>query len=380
MWAQPLQSERDTIEYLAMKLSELENILSQARNGHGLTPRAMSALLKLDCPGHIEALFKAARQVRKTFSHQRIFLYGFLYTSTHCRNNCRFCKFRRDNDGFRRYRKNFDQIVAAADRLASSGVHLIDLTMGEDPTLFRRGTDSLPELVRAVRQVSGLPLMVSPGWLPSYQLELLAAAGADWYACYQETHSKRLFRYLRPGQDFGRRMAAKEAARKAGLFVEEGILCGIGESDRQVVDSLVAMAAMDADQVRVMNFVPQPGTPLAESPQANNLRERMIIAIMRLAFPEKLIPASLDVEGLKGLRQRLDAGANVVTSLVPPGEGFCGVAGGRLDIDNARRTAPAVCRVIESAGLRVAQPQELGAWMRLRRHAVVRRGSLWRSA
>jgi methylornithine synthase len=106
----------------------------------------------------------------------------------------------------------------------------------------------------------------------------------------------------------------------------------------------------------------------------------MIIAIMRLAFPDKLIPASLDVEGLKGLRQRLDAGANVVTSLVPPGEGFSGVAGSKLDIDNARRTAPAVRRVIESAGLQVGHAEEFRLWMKRRRSTTGRRGCLWRSA
>jgi methylornithine synthase len=363
-----------------MKSFELENILTRARNGHGLTRQAMLALLKLDRGAQIEALFNTARQVRRSYARDRIYLYGFLYSSTHCRNNCRFCKFRRDNDGFRRYRKDVDQIIGAAIRLAASGVHLIDLTMGEDPALFGPGTDALPKLVGAVRRATGLPVMVSPGLLPSHHLERLAGAGADWYACYQETHSKRLFQYLRPGQDFRQRMTAKEAAREAGLLVEEGIICGIGESDRQVVDSLEAMAAMDADQVRVMKFVPQPGTPLAGNTGSDNLRERMIIAIMRLAFPDKLIPASLDVEGLKGLRQRLDAGANVVTSLVPPGEGFSGVAGSKLDIDNARRTAPAVRRVIDSAGLQVAHSEAFRQWMHRRRDTALRREPLWRSA
>lgn len=47
---------------------------------------------------------------------------------------------------------------------------------------------------------------------------------------------------------------------------------------------------------------------------------------MRLLFPDKLIPASLDVDGISGLELRLMAGANVVTSIIPPNEGLAGVA------------------------------------------------------
>ncbi len=356
-----------------MNRYELEKILSTARNGQGLSRDAVMALLGLSKARHIDALFKAARRVREKISGKGIFLYGFLYTSTHCRNNCHFCKFRRENTGFRRYRKSFDDVVAAADRLARSGVHLIDLTMGEDPALFNHGTtgfDGLVALVRTVRSTTGLPVMVSPGLVPLAVLRQLAAAGADWYACYQETHCPDLFGRLRTGQSFDRRMAAKKDAHRAGLLVEEGILCGIGESHRQVADSLEAMMKLEADQVRAMNFLPQSGTPLAQHPMHDNLRERMIIAVMRLAFPEKLIPASLDVEGLEGLGHRLDAGANVVTSLVPPGKGFSGVASTSRDIDNARRTVPVVRQVVEANGLEVASPEALREWIDRRRQRL----------
>ncbi len=76
-----------------------------------------------------------------------------------------------------------------------------------------------------------------------------------------------------------------------------------------------------------------------------------MIALMRLVFPGKLIPASLDVEGLAGLKRRLEAGANVVTSIVPPQQGLAGVAQSFLDIDNAHRTTDSVLSVLKNCSL-----------------------------
>jgi methylornithine synthase len=88
-----------------------------------------------------------------------------------------------------------------------------------------------------------------------------------------------------------------------------------------------------------------------------------IIAVMRLLFPDRLIPASLDVGGLAGLRERLDAGANVITSLVPPGKGLAGVAQSSLDIDNARRTGSSVEPVLQECGLSSATGGEYRDWI-----------------
>ena len=79
---------------------------------------------------------------------------------------------------------------------------------------------------------------------------------------------------------------------------------------------------------------------------------------MRLALPDRLIPASLDVDGLSGLKQRLDAGANVITSLVPPGQGLAGVAQSSLDIEEGNRTAGSARRILEENELRAATLEE----------------------
>jgi methylornithine synthase len=143
----------------------------------------------------------------------------------------------------------------------------------------------------------------------------------------------------------------------------------LGETDDDLLDSLEAMRTLDADQVRVMTFVPQAGTPLQSAPRPSPQRELVLLAVMRLLFPDRLIPASLDVEGLAGLGARLQAGANVVTSIVPPGRGLAGVAHSSLDIETERRTVQAVAKCLAGLDLRPASLEDYRSWMAGRRAA-----------
>jgi len=91
---------------------------------------------------------------------------------------------------------------------------------------------------------------------------------------------------------------------------------------------------------------------------------------MRLILPDRLIPASLDVDGLDGLKARLDAGANVVTSIVPPQKGLAGVANHSLDIEDSRRTPGHILPILKICGLDPALPGEYQAWIADRQAAL----------
>ena len=226
------------------------------------------------------------------------------------------------------------------------------------------------DTVKSIRSDTGLPVMASVGMVADAVLDRLAAAGADWYACYQETHNRQLFDQLRVGQRFETRCRSKVAAKAKGMLVEEGLLCGVGETSRDLVHSFDAMARLGADQVRVMTFIPQAGTPMADQPPASSLRECISIALMRIAFPDLLIPASLDVDGLAGLKRRLDAGANVVTSLVPPGRGLAGVAQSALDIEDGGRTVEGIAPILRACGLQPATTDQYRHWIAERKRSA----------
>jgi len=352
---------------------KLAEIIEKALHQERLDKGEIVFLLSLKQKSQINAVLETARKLRYRHFGDRVFLYGFVYVSTFCRNDCHFCYYRSANSLPERYRRDESEIVEAARCLAESGVHLIDLTLGEDPQYFqdpKAGFDKFIQLVKTVRKTTGLPIMASPGVIPDHVLSGLVKAGASWYACYQETHNRGLFKRLRPGQSYTARMENKELAGQLGLLIEEGLLCGVGESAEDIADSIEVMRFLEASQMRTMSFVPQAGTPMQTFKPPASLQEIITIAVLRLAFPDKLIPATLDIAGLAGLQSRLEAGANVVTSLVPPGFGLAGVAQNSLDIADAKRTTGKILLELEKLDLQSASMEEYLNWINNRRREV----------
>lgn len=311
-----------------------------------------------------EELFQKARMIRERHFSNKIFMYGFVYFSTYCRNNCNFCFFRRDNGDTIRYRKSKDEVLEIAKGLADSGVHLIDLTLGEDPELHKEHFESMLELVDEIHDVVDRPVMISPGVINDELIEKFALRNTEFYALYQETYNRDLFAKLRVRQDYDERMHAKLKARECGMHIEEGLMTGLGETIEDVADALLKMQKLNASQIRVMTFVPQSGTPMADFEAHNHDMELKIIALMRLMNPKVLIPASLDVEGIEGLESRINAGCNVVTSIIPPTSGLAGVAQSTKDVSEGYRTVAGVTPRLEALGLRAATSDEYKEWLK----------------
>lgn len=320
-------------------------------------------IIRSDDPELLSELFRTARDIRKEVQGNKIFAYGFVYFTTYCRNNCNFCYYRKSN-GIERYRKKADEILEISKALIDSGVNLIDLTMGEDPAYHEEGFDTLAQIVRTIKEEYDTPVMVSPGVVDKEIIDKLADAGADFYALYQETHNRRLFSQLRVGQDYDERMNAKLYAKEKGMFIEEGLLAGVGESEEDIADSLLIMGEIGARQVRVMSFIPQEGSPMESCRTPDRMEELKIIALMRHLYPTALIPASLDVDGIKGLKDRINAGANLITSIIPPKSGFMGVAQNTMDVDEGGRTVKEAAAILDEMGLRIAEKDEYRDFLR----------------
>lgn len=336
-------------------MKHVEAIVQRLQDGAAVSQEEVEALLSIRDPRSLDALFNAARDVKERNFGNKVFFYGFVYFSTHCRNNCSFCFYRRSNTESLRYRKTDEEILSLSTSLADSGVHLIDLTMGEDPIIHK--DDHYQRLLNTVNMVNDAvdtPLMLSPGTLPHDVFGPLRDAGADWFACYQETHNRDLFYRLRPEQDYEFRLSQKKWARESGILVEEGIMVGVGETVSDRARSIMIMKDLGVDQIRAMSFVPQHNTPMADRGPSPYLDELITIAVMRLVHPTKLIPATLDVEGIAGLAPRLGAGANVITSIIPPLKGLAGVAQHELDIDDGGRSMENVECVLDELGVQKA--------------------------
>ncbi|MHC1625100.1 MAG: methylornithine synthase PylB [Methermicoccaceae archaeon] len=345
-----------TIDRASEKLS---SILESASLEEPLSEEDIKFLLSLKKVSDILPVLDVANNLREKYFGKTIFAYGFVYYNTFCRNNCMFCYYRRSNDKAPRYIKDEEEVLDLSLRLKEAGVHLIDLTIGEDPVMHNtKDFSGLVSLCAHVKDEIKLPLMVSPGVIPDIIFEELSDVGVDWYACYQETHNRSLFKKIRLDQDYDQRLQAKLRAKEAGMLVEDGILLGVGEKLEDRAHSILTMKDLGVHQERAMCFIPQEGTPMERVKSPTMLEQMLSIAAIRLANPKSLIPASLDVFGIEGLQPMLLSGANVVTSLVYPKTGLKGVAHATLEVEEGNRTIEGIRPGIEQLGLKLGSAGE----------------------
>jgi len=339
-----------------MTQRELDQFAENIINGYKLSDVELQELLSINEKDELNKLYSISRKVRDHSFGNRVFLYSFVYFSTHCKNKCKFCYYRQSND-IERYRLDAEEVRSICKTLKNENIHMVDLTMGEDP-YFHDSPERFVELVKLVKEETELPIMISPGVMDNEILEELQKNGANFLALYQETHDKDLYRKLRVGQSFQKRMDARSFAKNTGYCIEDGILTGIGEDNDSIINSLHGMEKNSPDMVRVMTFVPQEGTPLEDTKSHSSLSELRIIAILRLMFPDRLIPASLDLEGIDGMVHRLNAGANVVTSIIPGDSSLEGVVNYDRKLEERDRDPKSVILRLKEMGMEPAEQED----------------------
>ncbi|ABE52959.1 methylornithine synthase PylB [Methanococcoides burtonii] len=316
-----------------MDQNDLEDYAEQIITGSEVSDENIRAMLQISDPDDMEKLHYVARHIRDNFFGNKVFMYSFVYFSTHCKNNCAFCYYNREND-IERYRLTLEDIKKICQVLKTEEIHMVDLTMGEDP-YFHNNPERLAELVRTVKEEVGKPIMISPGVVDNETLMLLKENGANFLALYQETYDKELFGKLRVEQSFEERINSRNHAKRIGYLVEDGILTAVEPDIESTLISLRGLGTSNPDMVRVMTFLPQKGTPLEGKDVEGSEAELRMISILRLMYPNLLIPASLDLEGIDGMVHRLNSGANVVTSIISSNSALEGVV--NYDREHAER-------------------------------------------
>lgn len=339
-----------------MNREERDNFAESIIRGQKLSDDNIRDLLNIEDDESLEKLYSVARTIRDHYFGNKVFLYSFVYFSTYCKNNCAFCYYNCKND-IERYRLTPEEIEKVCEALKGDPIHMVDLTMGEDP-YYHNHPERLVEAVRRVKEILRLPIMISPGVVEDKVLEELRENGADFLALYQETYDHELYAKLRVGQSFEKRVNCRNCARKTGMCIEDGILTEVEPDNESTFKSLRGLEKTDPDMVRVMTFVPQEGTPLEEKVPGSSKSELKIIAILRLMFPDRLIPASLDLEGIDGMVHRLNAGANVVTSIIPSGSSLEGVVNYDRNLAERDRDAHSVVKRLKSMGLEPAKQED----------------------
>ncbi len=253
-----------------------------------------------------EGLERAGRPKTLTFSKK-----VFLPITNLCRDRCHYCTFVQSPGQLKKQDKPLymseDQIVAIAAQGAAMGCKEALFTLGDRPEdrwpearewLDSRGYESTLHYVRdmaeLVRQETGLLPHLNPGVMTAAELAWLRPV-APSMGMMLETTSNELWavkgraHYGSPDKEPRVRLQVLEDAGVAKIPLTTGILVGIGETDRDRAESLLAIRESHGkhghiQEVIVQNFRAKPATAMHGTPDLGFVEYLAAVATARLVL------------------------------------------------------------------------------------------------
>jgi FO synthase len=293
----------------------------------------MVSLLRRTAPERAQAL-TAASSARlapraaelRDMGHGRLVTYSrkvFLPLTQLCRDSCHYCTFARAPRRLKSAYMSIEEAVAVAAEGARLGCKEALFTLGERPELRYRaarewldahGFDStlhyLAHAAAAVRDRTGLLPHVNAGCMTAEEMAMLRPVSASMGLMLESAAARLCERggphYGSPDKSPAARLATIAEAGRQKIPFTTGILIGIGETRRERIEALLAIRDLHEcyghiQEIIVQNFVPKPGTRMADEPAAGAEELLWSIAAARLLFgprmsiqaPPNLAPAPL---------------------------------------------------------------------------------------
>jgi len=270
-------------------------------------------------PGVCEALCAEADAIRSQVFGDTVYIRGIIEFSNICRNNCHYCGIRRDNNLVMRYRMNADEIVEVAMTAKRLGCGTVVLQSGEDPSFT---APMLGEIIRRIKNETGLAVTLSIGVRTREELVELKAAGCDRYLLRFETSSETAFSAIHPDCTFAERVACLNDLRELGYQVGSGFMIGLpGATLEQIAQDLVFATQLNLQMIGCGPFLAHPGTPLAGHTTLENRNVYYaVMALLRILNPHAHIPATTAFDALdpNGRDRVMCCGANVFMPNITP--------------------------------------------------------------
>ena len=171
------------------------------------------------------------------------------------------------------------------------------------------------EAVRLIKMELPLTVAVSLGILREEQILALLAAGVDKVNHNLET-SRRYFPSVCTTHSYDERWATLQLVKKHGLEVCCGGIIGMGEELEDRIDFLVALQALDPQEVPINFLNPRPGTPFGQFSLVEPIEALRFVAMARLALPKALVRFAggreVTLQGLQDLGMRSGASGIVL--------------------------------------------------------------------
>ncbi len=304
-----------------MDRSLYEKIIGDIRRKGDITPEQLEIILTDEDGENEEILFENARRVAETVFGREIYLRGLIEFSSFCKNDCYYCGIRRSNKNASRYRLREDEILACCDSGARLGFKTFVLQSGEDPSFSDEDICRIARRIKEAHPDCALTLSIGEKSRESY--EAYYKAGADRYLLRHETANEGHYARLHPDSlSCKNRRRCLYDLRDIGYQVGCGIMVGSpGQTMDNIYEDIEFMRRLGPHMIGIGPFIPHRDTPFADEAMGSVSITLRLLAILRLLFPDVLLPATtaLGTADGRGREKGILAGANVLMpNLSPP--------------------------------------------------------------
>ncbi|MER6916997.1 biotin synthase BioB [Streptomyces sp. NPDC000594] len=230
----------------------------------------------------------AAGSVRRQWFGRRVKLnYLVNLKSGLCPEDCNYCSQRLGSKAeILKYTwlKPEEASKAAAAGVAGGAKRVCLVASGRGPT--DRDVDRVSRTIEAIKEENEeVEVCACLGLLSDGQAERLREAGADAYNHNLNT-SEATYGAITTTHTYADRVDTVQKAHAAGLSACSGLIAGMGESDKDLVDVVFALRELDPDSVPVNFLIPFEGTPLAKEWNLTPQRCLRILAMVRFVCPD----------------------------------------------------------------------------------------------
>jgi biotin synthase len=272
-----------------MKWSELAN---EVINGKVITEEESLEILTSE-DDEILSLLHGAFLIRKHYYGKKVKLNMIVNTKSGlCPENCGYCSQSSISTApIEKYRMmNKESILEGAERAYNLkvGTYCI-VASGRGPS--EKELDTVVSAVKDIKDQFGLKVCACLGLLKPGQAERLKEAGVDRYNHNINT-SKEHHESITTSHTYDNRVQTIEAVKASGISPCSGVIIGMRETKKDVVNMAFSLRALDADSIPVNFLHAIDGTPLEGTDELDPRYCLKVLALFRYINPTKEIRIS----------------------------------------------------------------------------------------
>jgi FO synthase len=284
-----------------------------ARADAGKTLDVDEATLLLSARGPALALLSAVAGRIRDQAHADRITYSrkvFIPLTHLCRDSCGYCTFAWPPKGDLPAYLTPEQVLQIARDGAQAGCKEALFTLGDRPEkrypaarewLAARGYETTLEYVRAVAiqviEETGLIPHLNPGVMSWSEMSTLKHVAGSMGLMLESSSARLLGKglphYNAPDKDPAVRLRTLEDAGRLSIPFTTGMLIGIGETDRERVETLLAIRGVaqrygHIQEVIIQNFRAKPDTAMRDHAEPSEDELLATIAVARLLLPTRV--------------------------------------------------------------------------------------------